>query len=494
VTQMNLLKNELTPSVTERSSLLDSLLAEARLKPRDEGYEATRRGVHAFMTALLVPEHAQDRIDRPLIDTMVAELDRRLSLQVNEILHHADFQQLESAWRSLKFLVDHVDFRENIRVDLLNASKEDVHEDFEDSPELTKSGLYRLIYSNEYGVFGGRPYAMICAGYDFGPGPHDMDLLAKCASIAAMAHAPFISNASPEFFGEKSVLGLPYLKDLESLFKGPQYARWHSLRDSEDSRYVGLCLPRFLLRLPYSESTVPVKDFDFTEDVSGHHERYLWGYASTAFATRVADSFAKFRWSPNIIGPQSGGAVDGLTLHQYEALGQLQTKLPTEILLTERREFELSEEGFIGLVFRKSSENAAFFSANSVQRVKFFGSTPEGKQAELNYRLGSQLPYMFIMTRLAHYVKVLQREQLGTWKERADLERELNAWLNQYVSDMDDPAPAVRARRPLRSGRLQVEEVDGQPGWYRCGLQIQPHFKYMGASFTLSLVGKLDKE
>jgi type VI secretion system protein ImpC len=475
-------------------SLLDEILSEAKIKPKDEGYDVARRGVEAFITEMLAPHRSEERVDKALVDAMIAEIDRRLTSQVNEIMHNQEVQKLESAWRSLKFLVDRVDFRENIRVEMLNVSKEDLLKDFEDSPEVVKSGLYRLVYSNEYGVFGGKPYGLLLGNYDFGPGPQDIDLLRKCASVAAMAHAPFIANASPEMFGEQNFLNLPNLKDLKSLFEGPQYARWHSFRESEDARYVGLCMPRFLLRLPYGEKTIPVKAFNFNEDVVGHHDRYLWGHASTAFATRVADSFAKFRWSPNIIGPQSGGAVEMLPLHQYEAMGEIQTKIPTEVMLTERREYELSEEGFIGLVFRKDADNAAFFSANSAQKAKFFGSTPEGKAAETNYRLGTQLPYMFIMTRLAHYVKVLQREQIGSWKERSDLERELNQWMSQYIADMDDPAPAVRSRRPLRAARVTVEDVEGQPGWYRCSLQVRPHFKYMGASFTLSLVGKLDKE
>jgi type VI secretion system protein ImpC len=484
-----------TPAAALQSpSLLDEILSEAKIKPKDEGYSIARQGVEAFISEMLAPHRSEERVDKALVDAMIAEIDRRLSAQVNEIMHHQEVQKLESSWRSLKFLVDRVDFRENIRVEMLNVSKEDLLKDFEDSPEVVKSGLYRLAYSNEYGVFGGKPYGMMLGNYDFGPGPQDIDLLRKCASVAAMAHAPFIANTSPEMFGEENFLNLPNLKDLKSLFEGPQYARWHSFRESEDARYVGLCMPRFLLRLPYGEKTIPVKAFNFTEDVVGEHDRYLWGHASTAFATRVADSFAKYRWSPNIIGPQSGGAVEMLPLHQYEAMGEIQTKVPTEVMLTERREYELSEEGFIGLVFRKDADNAAFFSANSAQKPKFFGSTPEGKAAETNYRLGTQMPYMFIMTRLAHYVKVLQREQIGSWKERSDLERELNQWMSQYIADMDDPAPAVRSRRPLRAARVSVEDVDGQPGWYRCNLQVRPHFKYMGAAFTLSLVGKLDKE
>ncbi len=475
-------------------SLLDEILKETKLKPTDDGYDVAKKGVQALVTELLAPQKGQEKVDKAVVDAMIAELDKRLSAQVNEILHEPSFQKLESAWRGLKFLIDRVDFRENVKVEMLNATKDDLLSDFEDAPEIQKSGLYKIVYSNEYGVFGGKPYGLLCANYDFGAGPQDINLLTKCASVAAMSHAPFISNAGPQFFGEKSFLTLPNLKDLKSLFEGPQYARWQSFRESEDARYVGLCAPRFLLRLPYGESSVPVKAFNFNEEVVGHHDRYLWGHASIALASRVADSFAKYRWCPNIIGPQSGGAVENLPLHTYEAMGEVQNKIPTEILITDRREFELSEEGFIGLTFQKDSDKAAFFSANSVQKPKTFGNSPEGKAAETNYRLGTQLPYMFIMTRLAHYVKVLQREQIGSWKERSDLERELNAWISQYVADMDDPAPGVRSRRPLRSAQIKVEDVEGQPGWYRCNMAVRPHFKYMGASFTLSLVGKLDKE
>ena len=377
---------------------------------------------------------------------------------------------------------------------MLNCSKEDLLNDFEDSPEVPKSGLYKLVYSREYGTFGGKPLGLMVGNYEFDAGPQDISLMQKIASVAAMAHAPFISAAAPKMFGEETWENLPNLKDLKSLFEGPQYARWHAFRESEDARYVGLTMPRFLLRMPYGASTIPVKSFNFEEDVVGSHDKYLWGNAAVAMATRVADSFAKYRWCPNIIGPQAGGTVEDLPLHQYEAMGEIQTKIPTEVQLTERREYELSEEGFIGLTFRKDSNNACFFSANSVQKAKYFGQSPEGREAETNYRLGTQLPYMFIMNRLAHYLKVLQREQIGSWKERVDLERELNTWIGQYVADMDDPAPGVRSRRPLRKASIEVKNVEGQPGWYRCDLKVRPHFKYMGAAFTLSLVGKLDKE
>jgi type VI secretion system protein ImpC len=478
----------------EQGSLLDEILNEGKIKPSEEGYDVVRRGVQHFIAEMLAPGRATERIDKNIVDAMIAEIDSRLSAQINAILHHNDFQRLESAWRSLKFLVERVDFRENIRVEMLNCSKEDLLNDFEDSPEVPKSGLYKLVYSREYGTFGGKPLGLMVGNYEFDAGPQDISLMQKIASVAAMAHAPFISGVAPKMFGEENWENLPNLKDLKSLFEGPQYARWHAFRESEDARYVGLTMPRFLLRMPYGASTIPVKSFNFEEDVVGSHEKYLWGNAAVAMATRVADSFAKYRWCPNIIGPQAGGTVEDLPLHQYEAMGEIQTKIPTEVQLTERREYELSEEGFIGLTFRKDSNNACFFSANSVQKAKYFGQSPEGREAETNYRLGTQLPYMFIMNRLAHYLKVLQREQIGSWKERADLERELNAWIGQYVADMDDPAPGVRSRRPLRKASIEVKEVEGQPGWYRCDLKVRPHFKYMGAAFTLSLVGKLDKE
>ena len=478
----------------EQGSLLDEILNEGKIKPSEEGYDVVRRGVQHFIAEMLAPGRAAERVDKNIVDAMIAEIDSRLSAQINAIIHHPDFQRLESAWRSLKFLIDKVDFRENIKVEMLNCSKEDLLNDFEDSPEVPKSGLYKLVYSREYGTFGGKPLGLMVGNYEFDAGPQDISLMQKIASVAAMAHAPFISAAAPKMFGEETWENLPNLKDLKSLFEGPQYARWHAFRESEDARYVGLTMPRFLLRMPYGASTIPVKSFNFEEDVVGSHEKYLWGNAAVAMATRVADSFAKYRWCPNIIGPQAGGTVEDLPLHQYEAMGEIQTKIPTEVQLTERREYELSEEGFIGLTFRKDSNNACFFSANSVQKAKYFGQSPEGREAETNYRLGTQLPYMFIMNRLAHYLKVLQREQIGSWKERVDLERELNTWIGQYVADMDDPAPGVRSRRPLRKAQIEVKDVEGQPGWYRCDLKVRPHFKYMGAAFTLSLVGKLDKE
>lgn len=476
------------------ASLLDTILQETKLKPSEEGYSIAKRGVEAFIAELLTPDRKGAKVHQTVINDMIAEIDRKLSSQVDAIMHHPTFQKIESAWRGLKFAVDRTNFRENIKFELLNVSKEDLLNDFEDAPEITKSGLYKSVYTAEYGTFGGKPVGAMIANYDFGPGPQDVKLLQYAASVGAMAHAPFIAAAGPQFFGQESFLGLPNLKDLKSIFEGPQYIKWNSFRESEDARYVGLTLPRFLLRLPYHPENNPVKAFTYTEDVSKSHESYLWGNTAFAFATRITDSFAKYRWCPNVIGPTSGGAVEDLPVHTFESMGALETKIPTEVLISERREFELAEEGFIGLAMRKGSDNACFFSANSCQKPKYYGQSKEGKEAETNYKLGTQLPYMMIMNRMAHYLKVLQREQIGSWKERVDLEKELNKWIGQYVSDQDVVDPAVRGRRPLRQAEITVSDVEGDPGWYKVDMKVRPHFKYMGSFFTLSLVGKLDKK
>jgi type VI secretion system protein ImpC len=471
---------------------IDQALAQALIMPGHEGYAVARRGLGTLLDALVASHERAPRIDKHAIDALIADIDRRLSAQLDEILHHADLQRLESAWRGVKLLVDRTEFGENIRVHLLDIDQESLRADFDEAPEICQSGLYKLVYTGEFGQFGGEPYAAMIADYHFGPSPRDVALLAQLGSVAAMAHAPFIAAAAPSFFGLEDYRRLPNLNDLASIIAGPGYERWRSFRDSDDARNVGLTLPRFLLRAPYVPGEV--RSFAYEESASGDHRAYLWGNAAFAFATRLTESFARYRWCPNIIGPSSGGSVANLPLHHFQSSGGIATRIPTEALISERCEFELAEQGFITLAVRKGADDACFFSANSCQRPKGFGGSPEGRQAEVNHRLGTQLPYLLIVNRLAHYIKVLQREQIGSWKERADLERELNAWLGQYVADMDTPQPSVRDVRPLRAARVAVEDPRGEPGWYRVRLSVRPHFKYMGAAFTLSLVGRLDKD
>jgi type VI secretion system protein ImpC len=477
----------------EGVSLIDQIMQETRLKPADEGYETAKKGIQAFIGDLLAPQRKGEKVEQKVVDNMITEIDTRISKQVDEIIHHEAFQKIESSWRGLKMLVDRSDFRENIKMELLSVSKEELLEDFEDAPDVTRSGLYKHAYSAEYGQFGGQPYGAIISDYQFSPGAQDVKLLGQVASVSAMSHAPFIGSAGSEFFGLESFDGMPNLKDLESIFEGPQYAKWQAFRESDDSRNVGLTLPRFLLRQPYGEDA-PSKKFTYTESVGDSKEKFLWGNSAFAFATNLTRSYAKYRWCPNVIGPKSGGVIEDLPVHTYQENGETKTMAPVETMLSDRREFELAEQGFMGLTARKGTDNATFFSANSPQKPKFFGNSAEGKQAETNFKLGTELPYLFVVNRLAHYIKVLQRENIGSWKTRSELQSELQGWIRQYVADQDNPPAAVRSRRPLREAKIEVTEDAGNPGYFRVDMSVRPHFKYMGSSFTLSLAGKLDKD
>ncbi|WP_230353961.1 type VI secretion system contractile sheath large subunit [Lelliottia sp. WAP21] len=494
---MSLQEQELTavePASASSASLLDTIMAQARIEPESEGYDVARQGVAAFISSMLHSEDQHEPVNKLAVDSMIAELDAKMSRQMDAIQHAKKFQALESFWRSLKTTVDRTDFRENIKIHVLHATKSELLDDLEFAPEIIQSGFYKHVYASGYGQFGGEPIGAIIGDYEFSNTTPDMKLLRYLSSVGAMSHAPFISSASPAFFGLKSYTELPQIKDLYAVFEGPAYAKWRSLRESEDSKYLGLTAPRYLLRLPYSPIDNPVKSFNYHEDVTGEHEHFLWGNTAFLLASSMTESFAQFRLCANIIGPQNGGAVQDLPVHLFESMGQIQAKIPTEVLITDRREYELAEEGFITLTMRKGSDNAAFFSANSVLKPKRFPNTAEGKVAETNYKLGTQLPYMFIINRLAHYIKVLQREQIGSWKERTDLERELNNWIRQYVADQENPPADVRSRKPLRAAKIEVSDVEGEPGWYQVSMVVRPHFKYMGASFELSLVGRLDKE
>ncbi|PTV58230.1 MULTISPECIES: type VI secretion system contractile sheath large subunit [Pseudomonas] len=483
-----------TADTLSNATLLDQIMAETKLVPAQEGYQIARQGVSAFITEILKSNDPDQLINKHRADQMIAEIDRMLGNQMDAILHQPEFQQLESSWRSLKLLVDRTDFRENIKLEVLHITKEDLLDDFENAADITCSGIYKHVYTAGYGQFGGEPVAAMVGNYNFGPSSPDIKLLSYMASVGAMSHAPFLAAPAPEFFNLNSFEELPNLKEIKDLFAGPRHAKWRAFRESEDARHVALTGPRFMLRSAYHPQEQPIESFNYNEGIAGQHDNYLWGNSAFLLASCINDSFARYRWCPNIIGPQSGGAVEDLPVHLYESLGQLQAKIPTEVLISDRKEFELAEEGFIALTMRKDSDNAAFFSANSVQKPKHFPKTPEGLQAQTNYKLGTQLPYLFIVNRLAHYIKVLQREQIGSWKERRDLESELNKWIKQYVADQENPSADVRSRRPLRAARIEVSDVAGDPGWYQVSLAVRPHFKYMGANFEISLVGRLDTQ
>jgi type VI secretion system protein ImpC len=363
-------------------------------------------------------------------------------------------------------------------------------DDFEDAPEPVQSGLYKQIYNMEYDQPGGEPYAAMITNYEFNRGPQDIGLLQNAAKVAAATHCPFIGSAGSAFFGMKSILDLPNVPDLASLFEQAEYTKWNAFRDSEDSRYVGLTVPRFLLRLPYGQETVPVKEFGFEEHVNGEeHTKYLWGNASFAFATRLTESFAKWGWCVNIRGPQAGGLVEDLPLHLFKSGGDTETKIPTEILIPDRREFEFAQQGFIPLSFYKNKNYACFFSAQSVQHPKTYSTA----EATANSKLSANLPYLFLCARLAHYLKVIQRENIGAAKEKEDLQAELDTWIKKLVTEMPNPGAELKARCPLRSAFIEVEDDPSSPGFYHVTMKVRPHFQVEGVDVDMSLVSQMPK-
>ena len=485
--------DEIPGNVTGTECLLDQVMRETKITPKDDWYAPARDGMAAFFAEMVRSTKPGEKIHAIRIDNMIAGIDEKISRQLDEVLHAEKFQELESAWRSLKFLVDRTEFRQNIKIQLLNVSKQELLDDFNDAAETVQTGLYKLVYTAEYGQLGGEPIASMVANYSFSASNPDVALLRHLSRVAAMSHAPVIAGVGPKMFGVDSWEEVPGLNDIASIFSAPQYVNWNAFRQEEDARYIGLTLPQFLLRPPYHPEDNPVKSFNYEENATDSVDDYLWGNAAFALASCLSDSFAKYRWAPNIIGPNGGGSVENLPTHIYETMGRETVRSPIEIMISDRREFELSELGFIPLTLRKNSNNAAFFSANSALKVKPFDASMEGREAQANYKLSTQLPSMFIINRLAHYIKVLQRENLGTWKDRNALQSELNKWIRNYVSDQANPSPDVRSRRPLRQASIVVEEVEGDVGWYRAQIMVQPHFKYMGADFTLSLNSRLER-
>jgi type VI secretion system protein ImpC len=433
-------------------------------------------------------------INKQVVDDFIAEIDQQISSQVNAILHAPEFQKLESAWRGLWYLVDNTEFRQNIRIEVLNASKDDLLEDFQDCKDWQKSGLFKTVYRDQYNTFGGNPYGLMVGNYDFDNRNPEVDLLSEISRVGAVSKCPFISAVSPKMFGKKedSFTGLPRLAEMYEIFEQPQYTKWNAFRQSDDSRYVGLCMPRFLLRKPYTVEDQDVKEFTFQEDVrSETHDRYLWGNAAFALAGRMAESFANFGWYNSMVGPNSGGAVPNLPLHQYEATGQYHTKIPTETLISEDMDVDLCNFGFIPLVMRKGSNNAAFFDALSAKRVGKFPDTAEGKEDETRARLGMALPYLMISCRIAHYLKVIWRENMGRVMDAEKMVGEINKWLKQYCRQgtMDD---TLAAKYPLKEIQVTAQPVPGKPGMFKSEVQMIPHFKLKGVEIELSMVGQFD--
>lgn len=495
-------KAEVQGEAAEEQSLLETLFSKVNMELPTEKVDINDKNslepnsaklsiaVNHFLHAIASTGTPVDKLDKVLVDATISEIDNKMSQQIAAIMHNEKFQELESAWRSLKFLVDKTDFRRNIKIEMLNVSKEALSDDFEDAPEPVQSGMYKQIYTAEYDQPGGEPFGAVISNYTFGRSPGDIDLMQNVAKIAAATHCPFIASVGADFFGLKSIDRLPAIPDLASVFEQSEYAKWNAFRDSEDSRYLGLTVPRFLLRLPYGKTTTPVKEFDFEEDVSGaDHNKYLWGNASFAFASKLTESFAKNGWCVNIRGPQAGGLVEDLPIHVFESGGDTETKVPTEILISDRREFEFAQQGLISLSFYKNKNYACFFSAQSAQRAAKYSTA----EATANAKLSANLPYLFLVSRLAHYLKVIQRENIGAAKEADDLHRELSAWIEKLVTKMPNPGAELKARCPLADASIEVLSNEDNPGFYSVGMKVRPHFQIEGVNVDLSLVSQMPK-
>jgi len=444
-------------------------------------------GIKAFAQSVLDSSASVEKIDRAFIDAQVAWIDKIVSAQLDAIMHSEEFQKLESAWRALHFLVQRSDFRKNVKIELLNANKESIKNDFEDSPEIIQSGLYRHIYSDEYDTPGGEPYAAMIANYEFDNTADDIALLQNISSVSAASHCLFVSSAGSKFFGKSDIGDLPKIDDLENYMERAEYTKWRAFRKTDDSRYIGLTLPRFLLRNPYGESKNS-RGFNYTESVLGEeHEKYLWGNSAFAFAANMVRSFQDNGWCVQIRGPESGGKVEDLPIHFFNAGKGMQAKIPTEILIPETREFEFAKQGFIPLSFYKNRNYACFFSASSAQKPEEY----DDAQATANSRVNARLPYIFLTARLAHYLKVLQRENIGASKSAGVLEAELNNWIKGLVTEMENPGPELAATHPLSYGNVTVAENPDNPGFFKVTLSVVPHFQVEGVNVNLSLVSKM---
>ena len=474
--------------VIERS-VLDQIVEEGRFAKDVVGRERGKNLVAEFVSQVLEGAMTVSKDAEAMINARIAQIDHLISLQLNEILHHEQFQKLEGSWRGLKYLMDQSETSANLKIKVLNVSKKELLRDLQRAPEFDQSALFKKVYEEEFGIFGGSPFAGIVGDYEFGRGPEDIELLEKISNVAAAAHAPFISAASPEMFNLDSFTQLDAPRDMGKVFDTTEYAKWKSFRASEDSRYVALTCPRILMRLPYGKETKQVEGFGFEEHVGGgDHSKYLWGNAAFALASRMTKAFALYGWCAAIRGVEGGGLVEGLPVHNfYTDSGDVAMKCPTESPITDRREKELADAGFAPLVHCKGTDYAAFFSVQSCNKPKLYDSDA----ANANARLASQLPYIMAVCRFAHYLKAMMRDKIGSFTSRTECERWLNKWITNYVTPDDSASAATKAQYPLRDARVEVMEVPGKAGVYRAVAFLRPHFQLDELTVSLRLVAEL---
>ncbi len=480
---------------TLETSDFSSLLSKEFKPKSDKAKEAVENAVKTLAEQALGQTGLISDDSIRSIESMIAELDRKMSEQINLILHHDDYQRLESSWRGLDYLINNTETDEMLKIRVMNISKKEIHKTLKRYKGVSwdQSPIFKQLYEEEYGQLGGEPYGCLVGDYYFDHTPPDVELLGQIAEIAAASHAPFITAPSPSLLNMDSWQELSDPRDLTKIFGTPEYAGWRSLRESDDSRYIGLAMPRFLARLPYGAMTNPVEEFAFEEDVEGtDHGNYSWANAAYAMATNINSAFKHYGWCSRIRGVESGGAVEGLPTHTFPTDdGGVDMKCPTEIAISDRREAELAKNGFMPLIHKKNSDFAAFIGAQSLQKPAEY----DDDDATANANLAARLPYLFATCRFAHYLKSIVRDKVGSFKERDDMEKWLNKWIMNYVEPSPETASEEdKARKPLAAAEVVVEEVEGNPGYYSSKFFLRPHYQLEGLSVSLRLVSKLPSD
>jgi type VI secretion system protein ImpC len=474
---------------SQELTLLDQIVQEGRVGKDAAAKERGKDMVKQFVSEVLAGSITVSKNNEAMINARIAQIDHLVSLQLNEVMHHEEFQKLEGTWRGLRYLLGNTETGEQLKIKILNVSKKELLRDLQRAPEFDQSALFKKVYEEEFGVFGGAPFGALVGDYAFDKSGQDIELLEKVAQVAAAAHAPFITGTSHEMFNLESYTSLDQPRDLAKVFDTTEYGRWKAFRQSEDARYVALALPRRLLREPYGSATVPIEAFNYEEHVDGtDHSQYLWGNAAWALASKVTAAFQTYGWCACIRGVESGGLVEGLPVHNFKTdSGDVAMKCPTEVPITDRREKELADLGFAPLVHQKGSSNACFFSVQSAQKPKVYSTDA----ATANARLSAQLPYLFAVSRFAHYLKSMMRDKIGGYTSRGEVERFLNNWIVNYVVANDDAPASVKAKYPLKEARVEVVDVPGKPGAYRAVAFLRPHFQLDELSMSMRLVAEL---
>jgi type VI secretion system protein ImpC len=475
--------------VKEEKGLLDQIIEEGRMAREESQKQWARDVIGEFVSEIMAGVITVSKDTEAMINARIAQIDRLISKQLNEVMHNEEFQKLEASWRGLHYLVSQSETGEKLKLRIMNVSKKDLLKDMEKASEFDQSTLFKKIYEEEFGMFGGSAYGALIGDYEFSNHPQDLSLLEKVSQVAAAAHAPFISAAGSQIFNLDSYTDLGVPRDMAKIFQSVEYAKWKSFRESEDSRYVALTLPHILMRLPYGKANVPVEAFGYEEDVEGTvHNKYLWGNAAYALGVRLTDAFAKYHWCAAIRGVEGGGLVEGLPVHTFKTdEGDVALKCPTEIAITDRREKELADLGFVPLVHCKGTDYAAFFSTQTANKPKLY-DTPS---ANANAKLSSQLQYILAVSRFAHYLKSMMRDKIGSFMTRKNAEDFLNRWISNYVLLDDNAGQELKAKYPLREARVDVSEIPGKPGVYRAVAFLKPHYQLDELTISLRLVSEL---